>query len=885
MIRAMSAAGVGEGGLIGRDDEMERAMRALDNSVNVLVTSGPGFGRTSFALHAAGSARRPVRFVRADVASRAIPFGALASFVSTAGEPLGDGPDAVSLAVQRLAPHPSGPQPVLVVDDAPHLDTHSALALAQATDVGAVLMLTARHGSSLPPPLSVLRGGGRMVEIDLGPISGSAVGAVATWVLGGPVEPAMVRALSRLTGGAPAAIVESLRAARDAGTVEQFGRLWRQVGPLSPPSTVVAYVSTVTEGLRRGELEALDVTVLGASVPYEPLVLLAGASSVEALEDLGLVESVDVGGRPYVRAADPLVRWVRLERMSLSRRRRLAGRFRAQLHAMPAAVSAEDPTRDLLGVSLALRAGEVLNGDDALAAARRAKQEGELELAEHLCRAVVEPGAHPEVVILLAELLTGSGRNLEAEQVLDGLDVQRPDEVALVAMTRAVNLGFHLGEVDAAVTVLTEAIAQLGDEPWAAELIGLRGVIELMLGAPHLALARVEPFLTPASGRTFVEAATAAGPALVMIGRPLDAADIAQQAFEERVRLGDQPMLSSPGLHALVRSMGLAEAGRFDEADQLSAFVMAVASERGERDGEMWAGVIGGRSLLDQGRYAEALLSFEIAAAAATDLNMVPHLRWARGGALLAAAQTGDTAGARRALGALDACPPTPLELMASELERARAWAAIVDHDVRSGVEQLCAAADAARSTAQPGLEILALHDLVRLGRTERATRLVEVAAEVQGDLSVMRAAHATALAADDASALEDVAERFEALGAIVLAAEAANQASWSFRRAGARSPAERARAMMLRLRSARPEAATPALHHAPGMAWLTAREREVAALAAGGYSSKDIASRLGVSVRTVDNLLQRVYRKLDVSGRDALRSDRFADRSVGRGS
>ena len=55
------------------------------------------------------------------------------------------------------------------------------------------------------------------------------------------------------------------------------------------------------------------------------------------------------------------------------------------------------------------------------------------------------------------------------------------------------------------------------------------------------------------------------------------------------------------------------------------------------------------------------------------------------------------------------------------------------------------------------------------------------------------------------------------------------------------------------------------------GVAGLTAREREVATLAAHGLSSREIAARLVVSGRTVDNLLQRVYAKLGVRRRTDL--------------
>lgn len=48
----------------------------------------------------------------------------------------------------------------------------------------------------------------------------------------------------------------------------------------------------------------------------------------------------------------------------------------------------------------------------------------------------------------------------------------------------------------------------------------------------------------------------------------------------------------------------------------------------------------------------------------------------------------------------------------------------------------------------------------------------------------------------------------------------------------------------------------------------LTAREREIAALLQEGLSNKQIASRLGITISTVKNHLQRIYEKLGVRGR-----------------
>ncbi len=48
-------------------------------------------------------------------------------------------------------------------------------------------------------------------------------------------------------------------------------------------------------------------------------------------------------------------------------------------------------------------------------------------------------------------------------------------------------------------------------------------------------------------------------------------------------------------------------------------------------------------------------------------------------------------------------------------------------------------------------------------------------------------------------------------------------------------------------------------------------RERELVELAARGWSNADIAGELVLSVRTVENHLQRAYRKLGVRGRSDL--------------
>jgi DNA-binding CsgD family transcriptional regulator len=54
-----------------------------------------------------------------------------------------------------------------------------------------------------------------------------------------------------------------------------------------------------------------------------------------------------------------------------------------------------------------------------------------------------------------------------------------------------------------------------------------------------------------------------------------------------------------------------------------------------------------------------------------------------------------------------------------------------------------------------------------------------------------------------------------------------------------------------------------PAAHHRP--------EREIASLVAAGLTNREVANRLGLSVRTVDGHLYRIFAKLGIEDRDQL--------------
>jgi DNA-binding CsgD family transcriptional regulator len=163
------------------------------------------------------------------------------------------------------------------------------------------------------------------------------------------------------------------------------------------------------------------------------------------------------------------------------------------------------------------------------------------------------------------------------------------------------------------------------------------------------------------------------------------------------------------------------------------------------------------------------------------------------------------------------------------------------------------------------------LHDMMRTGGQDASGRLAELASLSDSPLVAARAGHAAAAQAGDGEALAGTATNFEAMGALLLAAEAWSGAAESFAQAGDRRAATAALRRSHALATECEGAATPALFHENPAVPLSEREREIVMLAADGMASKDIADRLFLSVRTVNNHLQHAYAKLGISSRAGL--------------
>lgn len=162
---------------------------------------------------------------------------------------------------------------------------------------------------------------------------------------------------------------------------------------------------------------------------------------------------------------------------------------------------------------------------------------------------------------------------------------------------------------------------------------------------------------------------------------------------------------------------------------------------------------------------------------------------------------------------------------------------------------------------------LVALSSAVRLGRHEAVDDLARVARELEGPLAAICMSYAEGLATGAMHLLVDAMEGAVATGNHRFAMDIAQSGIKAATRAEDKAGL---RLVQRRLRELVPDSSYFAASGG-NLDLLTPREREVAALAAGGTSNRGIAEILFVSVRTVEGHLYQVYSKLNVGTRAEL--------------
>src|SRR5476651_1511447 len=498
---------------------------------------------------------------------------------------------------------------------------------------------------------------------------------------------------------------------------------------------------------------------------------------------------------------------------------------------------------------------------------------GDHQRAERLAAAAIDAGAPPaEMLLLQGQAIWTLGRISEALAILDRAaleDEANPTTVKLTGQIAAARASVFAGEADGnalGLAVIDRAIERHPD--LSVTLAFPKSVLLLNLEDAALSELALE-VATPAASADDAERALfdlAHGLPLAALGQ-VDRALAAGRAALAHATESLQPAFSLRRAQMVLETV-LLQAGLLEEAREMAVHSLEACIEADDELGTRYNELLLGQCYLGMGQLTTAAKWLSDVISGSQARGSVFYLDQARALLALTLLWRGKPGEAAAVLAELD-------QKMVASSSYAAAATLWLDA-VRGGRDRAMAGMlRRARAAADRGHVVHAaslLHCAVRLGAASQAApQLVALASGTTSALLRAQVAHATAEVSGDLDALVAAGEKWEALGYALFAGEAFVSASAAARRAHnsrmAVSLQNRADDILARCEGA----ATPLLQFAERGERLTGREREIAALAAQGLSSLDIAKRLQVSPRTVNNHLHAAYAKLGVRGRSEL--------------
>lgn len=825
--------------LTARKHELDRMAVALGRG-GALLTGGPGAGKSRL-LHA--------------VLERAERSGHRVAWLHG---PLDE--DLGRHIGEAAADKPGGSRLVLGADDVHLAAPGTAERLYGLVRSGrAALVAAAAAGAAMPDGISRLWVERLVERVEVDAFDRSAVARIVHARLGGHVAGTALDRLWSLTLGNARLLSELVDSALEADSLRLVGETWQWSGLPREPCPRLSEVVRLHVGRLEpdeAELAAMIALVEPLEAGLAPVEELARAA--ESLNRRGIVVAERAGRRLRLRFAYPLFGPVLTADLPELTARRLRLRLADAIEAAGGHRVEDGPRM----VSLRLAAGHEPPPAQLADAARSALGRGDFVLAERLGRRARAEGGDPApagIGLVLAQALAGQARHEEAEEEFA--------RVGGCAAQRAVNLAWGLRRVEEAVGLVEAAVAARAQQ---AGLLGAQSELRLLQdrteavaasGCPHSPAA---PALVPLAAFARIERGDAVG-ALALLR-------------EVRPALGGWDRENRLAVELLTARAAFQTGETAELATALDGTRRYGAGHRGETR----TALMRARTYRSAGRYAEAVSLLRRACALADPFDWFTTPAWTTAQLAGALAEAGEHAEAVRTV--VDArtvqrhTVDYPLAADGVALEHAVVLAHAGDRSGAVRHAQRVGVGAAAAGRLQQA--ITAWHLAGRVGDPgPAAARLVDLTApaEGRGYLSLL-AAHVSSLARCDGDALDTVADRFAALGVLPLAAEAAAQAARAHHVAGRRRMSRTARVRCAELLAGYggrlpPWAATPEATIEPTAltARLTTREREVASLAVSRLSNQEIADRLVVSVRTVENHLHRVYGKLGVTARSEL--------------
>jgi DNA-binding CsgD family transcriptional regulator len=875
--------------LVGRAEEVGLFGTTLADprAHGFLVYGDPGVGKTRLAdqLMAEADARgRKVARATASEGLRTVPLGALAHLLPpSVGDARVDMVKLMSEVRPVLVKQGAGGPLVLLVDDLHLLDATSGMLIGQLLDADLLfLVATVRDGEGLPAGLDAVWQRGRVRRVDLHELDRGSIETLMQLVLGGPVEQRTVNDLWRASGGSPMFVRELVLGALNRGHLNRQHGVWRLAGRLVTTRRLRQIVENRIGGLPSGATEALDCLAMWEPATLAMLEDAVGREQLELLDRLGLlVLRADSGGQ-RVGLSHPLYGEILRARLPALKRRRLLLELAERIDAD----EAQHPEDAIRSASCRLEATGSADPQLLLRAARLARYGHDFVQVERLARGALKQGMTSEVGLLLGEALSETGRFVEANRILgEAVAGATDDDPLLVYLVelRARNLMWGLLGDEEALVVNASGRDRLTEARALEDLTLNEALLLTYSGRPGDALTVLNALGPPSDDRAKALRGIARVPALIATGRPLTAAAEALELSRELIDVRDQIALPHLGVLVLHRVYGLTDAGQIEEAGAIAAAAYDRLPPNAPPDAFMWLSFQIGRCALHAGRPATARRWLGEALARCDASGHVGPSRLVLSGLATAHAYLGDAAAANEAIDRLDQRQSSGFARPEQEL--GRAWALVAQGDLPGARAALHHTAELAHASGYAVCEATALHDVARLGDpTSVSDRLTELAQQCEGSLVDGYARRAVAARLGDPQGLVEATDHFDRIGARLLAAELAMEAAQAFQDQGDRRSAGTLRGRAEMLAGGCEGARTPGLAMPVSLSPLSPRERDIATLAARGESSKAIAERLFLSVRTVNNHLGSIYTKLGISSRGDLAA-RLASADVEAGA
>lgn len=769
--------------------------------------------------------------------------------------------------IKSLTTAPPCTPVVVAVDDAHLLDDLSAFVLHQiVARQAAKVVLTIRSGEPIPAAVQEVWHDAGFERLDLQPLSADETATLLSSALAGPVDPDAVQRLWKLTRGNVLYlrnIVE--QEVSDARFAERNG-YWRWSGdPVVPPSLaelIESRIGTLPDAVG----DVVDALAVGEPLELASLARIADAAAIEEADVRGLITLGNVDGGVEVRLAHPLYGEVRRKQVAATRLRRLRGRVAAEL----AASENRDEMRTVVRRGV-LSVDSDLSPDPELfvRAAEGAMSLADAPLADRLAAAAIRVGAGLPAFNIRAFALAWQGRGEEADALLAATPTEGLTEEERVYLIghRAFSKLWGLADPDGAKELIDQAarVATTSTRSWIDAYLT---VYWASMAQPEKARyhgAKVDLERLP--GIISSAAAWALAVAHGDAGHTAEAVRVADVGYANVQRTATAAHM---GLLIVDRCVGaLLQSGRIAEARSLAEQAGRHTTEI-PGIGKLLSTAITGRVDLAAGHLGEAKSLLEnVVDLFAGDSNgfqyryLIPFTT--------ALAMCGLTAEAAAALRAVEAEHHGSYRFVDYERDLAHAWVVACQGSVSEAIKIATSAAETTRVNGQFAAEVVCLQTATQFGEASTAPRLRELTAIVQGPRVGLAARFAAALAAGDGAELAAVSEEFEEMGDLVAALDVAAHAAVAYRQKDLRGSALGCSTRADALAEQCGGAATPALRQASVRLPMTAREREIAMLLGEGLSSRAVAERLTLSVRTVEAHIYRAMTKTGVSSREEL--------------